>query len=198
MKSWLIGGGILVVIVMWLTGTYNSFVRLDEDVSTAWGQVENQYQRRMDLIPNIVSTVEGAANYEKSTLRDVIEARAKATQVTLSPELLSNPEAFQQFQQSQGELSGALSRLLVSFEAYPDLKVNQNFLALQTELEGTENRISTERMRYNEVVRLYNIRAKGIPGVFFVSLFGFDRERQLFSATEGANTPPKVDFNSGS
>ncbi len=198
MKSWLIGGGILVVIVMWLVGTYNSFVRLDENVSTAWGQVENQYQRRMDLIPNIVSTVQGAANYEKSTLRDVIEARAKATQVTLSPELLSNPEAFQQFQQSQGELSGALSRLLVSFEAYPDLKANQNFLALQTELEGTENRISTERMRFNEVVRSYNIKAKGIPGVFFVSLFGFDRERQLFSATEGANTPPKVDFNSGS
>ncbi len=198
MKGWIIGGGILLVIVMWLVGTYNSFIGLNEDVSTAWAQVENQYQRRMDLIPNIVSTVQGAANFEKSTLTAVIEARAKATQVTLSPELINDPAAFQQFQQSQGELSGALSRLLVSVEAYPSLKANENFLALQTELEGTENRISTERMRFNDVVKAYNVRAKGFPGVFFVSIFGLPKERQLFSATEGADKAPAVQFNFGS
>ncbi len=197
MKGWIIGGGILLVVVMWLVGTYNSFIGLNENVSTAWAQVQNQYQRRMDLIPNIVSTVQGAANFEKSTLTAVIEARAKATQVTLSPELINNPQAFQQFQQSQGELSGALSRLLVSVEAYPTLKSNENFLALQTELEGTENRISTERMRFNDVVKTYNIKAKGVPGVFFVSIFGLPKERELFQADTNAQTAPKVQFNTG-
>lgn len=198
MKSWLIGGGILVVIVMWLVGTYNSFVGLNEDVSTAWAQVENQYQRRYDLVPNLVATVQGIAKQEQAVFVGVAEARAKVGQLTVTPEVLSNPQLFQQFQAAQGELSSALSRLLVAVEAYPTLKSNENFLALQTQLEGTENRIATERMRYNEVVRTYNVRAKGIPGVFFVSLFGFDKERQLFEAAEGANTAPKVEFNIGS
>lgn len=198
MKSWLIGGGILIVIIMWLVGTYNSFVRLNEDVSTAWAQVENQYQRRYDLIPNLVSTVQGIAKQEQAVFNGVAEARAKVGQLTVTPEVLANPQLFQQFQQAQGELSSALSRLLAVSENYPVLKSNENFLALQTQLEGTENRIATERMRYNEVVRVYNVRAKGIPGVFFVSLFGFDKERQLFEATEGANQAPKVEFNIGS
>ncbi len=198
MKGLLVGGGILLVIVMWLVGTYNSFVTLNEDVSTAWAQVENQYQRRYDLIPNLVSTVQGIANQEQAVFQGVAEARAKVGQITVTPEVLSNPQLFQQFQQAQGELSSALSRLLVAVEAYPTLRSNENFMALQTQLEGTENRISTERMRYNEVVRAYNIRAKAIPGVFFVSIFGFDKERQLFEAAQGAESAPKVEFNIGS
>ncbi len=198
MKSWLIGGGILLVVVMWLVGTYNSFVNLNENVSTAWAQVENQYQRRYDLIPNLVSTVQGIAKQEQAVFNGVAEARAKVGQLTVTPEVLANPQLFQQFQQAQGELSSALSRLLAVSENYPVLKSNENFMALQNQLEGTENRIATERMRYNEVVRTYNVRAKAIPGVFFVSLFGFDKERQLFEATEGANQAPKVEFNIGS
>lgn len=198
MKSWLIGGGILVVIVMWLVGTYNSFVRLDEDVSTAWGQVENQYQRRYDLIPNLVATVQGVAKQEEALFVGVAEARAKVGQVTVTKEVLNDPQAFQQYEAAQNEIRTSLSRLLVAVEAYPQIRSNENFTKLQTELEGTENRIATERMRYNEVVRTYNIKAKGIPGVFFVSLFGFDKERLLFEAAEGANTAPKVEFNIGS
>lgn len=195
MKSWLIGGGILVVIVMWLVGTYNSFVGLNENVSTAWAQVENQYQRRYDLIPNLVATVEGVAKQEQAVFTGVAEARAKVGQMTVTPEVLANPQLFEKFQQAQGELSSALSRLMAVSENYPVLKSNENFMALQTQLEGTENRIATERMRYNDVVKTYNVRAKGIPGVFFVSLFGFDKERQLFQATEGANTAPNVQFD---
>ncbi|HRH23383.1 MAG TPA: LemA family protein [Candidatus Magasanikbacteria bacterium] len=198
MKSWLIGGGILVVIVMWLVGTYNSFVGLNEDVSTAWAQVENQYQRRYDLVPNLVATVQGVAKQEQAVFVGVADARAKVGQLTVTPEVLSNPELFQKFQAAQGELSSALTRLMAVAENYPVLKSNENFMALQTSLEGTENRIATERMRYNDVVRTYNVKAKGIPGVFFVSLFGFDKERLLFEAAEGANTAPKVEFNIGS
>lgn len=195
MKSLLIGGGILVVIVMWLVGTYNSFVSLNENASTAWAQVENQYQRRYDLIPNLVATVEGIAKQEQVVFTGVAEARAKVGQMTITPEVLANPQLFEKFQQAQGELSSALSRLMAVSENYPILKSNENFMALQTQLEGTENRIATERMRYNDVVKTYNVRAKGIPGVFFVSLFGFDKERQLFQATEGANTAPNVQFD---
>jgi LemA protein len=198
MKSWLIGGGILVVIVMWLVGTYNSFVRLDEDVSTAWAQVENQYQRRFDLIPNLVATVQGIASQERAVFQGVADARSRVGQMTVTPEVLNDPAAFKQFEQAQGELSSAISRLLVAVEAYPEIRSNENFMALQNDIAGTENRISTERMRYNEVVRSYNVRAKAIPGVFFVSLFGFDKERLLFEAAEGANTAPKVEFNIGS
>ena len=132
---------IVLIIVMWGTGIYNGLVQKDEGVNGAWAQVQNQYQRRMDLIPNLVATVQGVANFEKSTLTAVIEARAKATQVTLSPQLLNNPQAFQQFEQTQGALGSALSRLLVTVEQYPNLKANENFLQLQSQLEGTENRI---------------------------------------------------------
>ncbi len=198
MKSWLIGGGILVAIVLWLVGTYNGFVNLNENVSTAWAQVENQYQRRYDLVPNLVATVQGIAKQEQAVFQGVADARSKVGTLTVTPEVLANPELFQKFQQAQGELSSALSRLIAVSENYPVLKSNENFLALQTQLEGTENRIATERMRYNDVVRAYNVKAKGIPGVFFVSLFGFDKERQLFAATEGANQAPKVEFNIGS
>ena len=134
--------GVIILGVMWGVGKYNGIVKLDEGVNEGWAQVQNQYQRRMDLIPNLVATVQGVANFEKSTLTAVIEARAKATQVTLSPQLLNDPQAFQKFEQSQGQLSSALSRLLVTVEQYPNLKANESFLQLQSQLEGTENRIS--------------------------------------------------------
>lgn len=195
-KSWIFA--ILgVVVLMWLVGMYNSFVTLGEDVSTAWSQVDNQYQRRYDLIPNLVATVEGIANQEQEVFVGVAEARAKVGQMTVTPEVLNNSESFRMFEQAQSELSSALSRLLATVESYPTLRSNENFLALQNQLEGTENRIAVERMRYNEVVRVYNIRAKSFPGVFFVSIFGFDREKQLFQATQGADSAPEVRFNIG-
>ena len=190
-----IGLGILLVIVLWLVGAYNGFIRLGEDTNTAWAQVENQYQRRFDLIPNLVETVKGIASQEQSVFLGVAEARAKVGQMNITPETLSDPDAFAAFQGAQGELSGALSRLLVAVEAYPEIKSNENFLALQGQLEGTENRIATERMRYNDSAKIYNIRAKGIPGVFLVSIFGLDKEKQLFDATAGADQAPSVNFN---
>lgn len=195
-KGLLIFGGILVVIVlviMWGVGKYNTLVGLDESVNSAWAQVQNQYQRRMDLIPNLVATVQGVANFEKSTLQAVIEARAKATQVTLSPQLLNDPQAFQRFEQSQGELSSALSRLLVTVEQYPTLKANENFLQLQSQLEGTENRISVERKRFNEVVQSYNATIRTIPTSFIAALGGF-QQKQYFQAQPGAEAAPKVQF----
>lgn len=195
-KGLLILGGILLVIVlmiMWGVGKYNTLVGLDESVNSAWAQVQNQYQRRMDLIPNLVATVQGVANFEKSTLQAVIEARAKATQVTLSPQLLNDPQAFQRFEQSQGELSSALSRLLVTVEQYPTLKANENFLQLQSQLEGTENRISVERKRFNEVVQSYNATIRTIPTSFIAALGGF-QQKQYFQAQPGAETAPKVQF----
>jgi len=195
-KGLLILGGILLVIVlviMWGVGKYNTLVGLDESVNSAWAQVQNQYQRRMDLIPNLVATVQGVANFEKSTLQAVIEARAKATQVTLSPQLLNDPQAFQRFERSQGELSSALSRLLVTVEQYPTLKANENFLQLQSQLEGTENRISVERKRFNEVVQSYNATIRTIPTSFIAALGGF-QQKQYFQAQPGAETAPKVQF----
>ncbi|MEW6062287.1 MAG: LemA family protein [Bacteroidota bacterium] len=195
-KGLLIFGGILVVIVlviMWGVGKYNTLVGLDESVNSAWAQVQNQYQRRMDLIPNLVATVQGVANFEKSTLQAVIEARAKATQITLSPQLLNDPQAFQRFEQSQGELSSALSRLLVTVEQYPTLKANENFLQLQSQLEGTENRISVERKRFNEVVQSYNATIRTIPTSFIAALGGF-QQKQYFQAQPGAEAAPKVQF----
>ncbi|MDX1721048.1 MAG: LemA family protein, partial [Salegentibacter mishustinae] len=158
-----------------------------------WADVENAYQRRSDLIPNLVSTVEGSADFERGTLTDVIEARAKATSVNVDAGNL-NQEQIQQFQQAQGGLSSALSRLLVSVERYPDIKSNQNFLQLQSQLEGTENRISVARNRYNEAVRQYNTYIRKFPNNIFAGMFGFERKAP-FEAEEGAENAPDVEFD---
>lgn len=184
---------VIVIGVMWGVGKYNGIVKLDEGVNEGWAQVQNQYQRRMDLIPNLVATVQGVANFEKSTLTAVIEARAKATQVTLSPQLLNDPQAFQKFEQSQGQLSSALSRLLVTVEQYPNLKANENFLQLQSQLEGTENRIAVERKRFNEVVQNYNSHIRQVPTNMIASFGGF-QQKQYFQAQAGSEVAPKVQF----
>lgn len=195
-KGLIILGSVLAVIilfVMWGIGKYNGIVKMDEGVNGAWAQVQNQYQRRMDLIPNLVATVQGVANFEKSTLTAVIEARAKATQVTLSPQLLNDPQAFQKFEQSQGQLGSALSRLLVTVEQYPNLKANENFLQLQSQLEGTENRIAVERKRFNEVVQGYNAHIRTVPTNIIASFGGF-QQKAYFQAQAGSETAPKVQF----
>ncbi len=191
-----IGGVILVIIaaiVIWGVSSYNRLVQLNEGVNESWSQVENQYQRRTDLIPNLVNTVKGYANFERGVLTDVTEARAKVSQMQVTPEVLNNPQAFQKFEQAQGQLSGALSRLLVTVENYPNLKANENFLQLQAQLEGTENRISVERKRFNEVVRDYNTNIKRFPTAIIAGITGFG-EKQYFKAVAGAETPPKVQF----
>jgi len=198
LKITLIVVGVLVLIGFMLysfvTGNYNKLVGLDEGVKSAWAQVQNQYQRRADLVPNLVATVQGAANFERQTLTDVIEARAKATQPQINAEsVLNNPQAFQQFQQAQDNLGAALGRLLVVVEKYPELKANQNFLDLQTQLEGTENRISTERRRFNEVVQSYNSTLRTFPTVMIAGFFGF-QQRPYFEASAAAQEAPKVDF----
>lgn len=185
--------GIIIFAILWGFGKYNGIVKMDEGVNGSWAQVQNQYQRRMDLIPNLVATVQGVANFEKSTLQAVIEARAKATQVTLSPQLLNDPAAFQKFEQSQGQLSSSLSRLLVTVEQYPNLKANENFLQLQSQLEGTENRIAVERKRFNEVVQNYNAHIRQVPTNMIASFGGF-HAKQYFQSTAGAETAPKVQF----
>lgn len=181
-------------IISWGIGVNNNLVAQEQGVNNKWGQVQNQYQRRMDLIPNLVNTVKGVANFERGTLTDVIEARAKATQIQVTPQTLEDPQAFQKFQQSQGEISSALSRLLVTVEAYPSLKANENFLQLQAQLEGTENRIAVARMEFNEVVQSYNTTLKQFPGSIIAGFRGF-REKQYFTAQQGAETAPRVDFN---
>ncbi|RMG43450.1 MAG: LemA family protein [Acidobacteria bacterium] len=184
---------VLLLVALSLMATYNRFVSLDEKVGEAWAQVENVYQRRMDLVPNLVETVKGVANFEKETYLAVAEARAKAGQVTLSKELLSDPAAFAKFEQAQGELSTALSRLLVTVERYPELKANENFRDLQSQLEGTENRIAVERRRFNQAVREYNTAIRRFPGRLIASLFGFE-EKPYFKAAEGAEKAPQVKF----
>jgi LemA protein len=191
-----VGGFILVVIaimVIWGINAYNNLVTLNESVNQSWSQVENQYQRRADLIPNLVNTVKGYANFERGVLTDVTEARARVSQMNVTPEVLNDPQAFQRFQDVQGQLSGALSRLLVTVENYPELKANENFLQLQAQLEGTENRISVERRRFNETVQTYNTTIKRFPNTIFASVFGF-KQKQYFQSTPGAETPPKVEF----
>ncbi len=191
-----VGGFVLVILaimVIWGISAYNNLVTLNEAVNQSWSQVENQYQRRADLIPNLVNTVKGYANFERGVLTDVTEARAKVSQMNVTPEVLNNPQAFQRFQEAQGQLSGALSRLLVTVENYPDLKANENFLQLQAQLEGTENRISVERRRFNETVQTYNTTIKRFPNTIFASVFGFG-QKQYFQSTAGAETPPKVEF----
>jgi LemA protein len=191
-----IAGGILLLIlilVMWGVGSYNKLVNLNESVNSSWSQVENQYQRRADLIPNLVNTVKGYANFERGVLTDVTEARAKVSQMNVTKEVLNDPQAFAKFQQLQGNLSNALSRLLVTVEIYPNLKANENFLQLQAQLEGTENRISVERRNFNEVVQQYNVSIRRFPSSIFAAMFGF-RYKEYFKSTAGSETPPKVEF----
>ncbi|MBL7736662.1 MAG: LemA family protein [Chitinophagaceae bacterium] len=187
---------IIVAAVLLLGGCgcsgYNNMVNLDENVKTKWANVQSDYQRRADLIPNLVNTVKGAANFEQETLTKVIEARAKATSVNINAGDL-NPETMAQFQQAQGELSGALSRLLVSVERYPELKANQNFLDLQKQLEGTENRIKVSRNDFNTAVQGYNQVVRRFPNNLFAGMFGF-AQRQAFQADAGAERAPQVNF----
>lgn len=194
MKGKLIIGLVVVgLLVFFGISINNGLVEKEEAVEGAWAQVENQYQRRADLIPNLVNTVKGAANFEQETLTSVIEARSKATSVNINASDLSDPAKFQQFQQAQGELSGALSRLLVSVERYPELKANSNFRDLQSQLEGTENRISTERKRFNDTAQNYNSSIRKFPTSIFASIGGFDR-KAYFEADQGAENAPTVDF----
>ncbi len=187
--------GVVVLLLAWRgCSSYNGLVGLDEGVNSAWAQVQNQYQRRADLIPNLVETVKGAANFERETLEAVIQARANATRPEINAEnLLNNPQAFQQFQQAQDNLGAALGRLMVVVEKYPELKANQNYLDLQTQLEGTENRIAVERKRFNEVVQNYNSTRRVFPTNIFAGMFGF-QQRPYFEATAEAQQAPKVDF----
>ncbi|MHC1775636.1 MAG: LemA family protein [Lentimicrobium sp.] len=184
--------GIVLILVLWGSSRYNSLVTKEEGVTAAWSQVENVYQRRADLIPNLVSTVKGYADFEKSTLTAVIEARSKATSVTIDPTKL-NESNIQQFQQAQDGLSSALSRLMVVVEKYPDLKANQNFMDLQAQLEGTENRITTERRNFNQAAQDYNTQIRRFPSNIFAGLFGFDK-KAYFQAETGAEKAPEVKF----
>ncbi|WP_419800814.1 LemA family protein [Mucilaginibacter sp.] len=172
--------------------SYNSMVKKDENVKAAWGAVQSQYQRRSDLIPNLVNTVKGAANFEKSTLTAVIEARAKATSIQVDPSKLT-PESIQQFQAAQGQLGSALGKLLAVSEAYPDLKANANFQSLQTQLEGTENRINVSRLDFNTAVQDYNSTVRSFPANLTAKMFGFS-EKGYFAAEAGADKAPKVSF----
>jgi LemA protein len=190
-------GVILLVIIVGAAGVsgYNSLVTLKQAVDAQWAEVENQYQRRADLIPNLVQTVSGAANFEKSTLTDVIQARASVGQVKLDPsQAPTDPAQLQQFEQAQGSLGNALSRLLVVVERYPDLKANQNFQDLQAQLEGTENRITTARNRFNQAAQSYNTAVKTFPAVLYAGMFGFT-PRPYFAAKEGSDVPPPVHFD---
>lgn len=184
---------VAVIAIFWGVSQYNSLVKDQEAVNSAWSQVENVYQRRMDLIPNLVATVKGVANFEKETYIAVAEARSKAGQITISKEILNDPETFRKFEQSQAQLSSALSRLLAVAENYPQLKANQNFLELQSQLEGTENRIAVERRRFNEVAQNYNTRVRTVPTSLIARVFGF-QQRPYFQAAPEAQTAPKVEF----
>jgi len=194
--------GCLVVLVLAAvlifsagTGTYNILVKLDQGVRAQWAQVENVYQRRADLVPNLVETVKGAANFEKSTYTAVTEARAKVGQMKIDESVVSNPEALAKFQQAQDELGGAIARLLVAVEAYPDLKATQNFRDLQTQIEGTENRITVERQRFNEASQAFNTKRQSFPTVLIAGIFGSRfAEKAYFKALAGAETAPKVQF----
>jgi LemA protein len=185
-------GLIVLGAVLWFTGVYNQMVTLREGVTSQWGNVETQYQRRADLIPNFVNTVKGAAAFEQQTLTQVIEARAKATQITLDPAKMT-AENMQEFVQAQGNLSSALSRLMVVVEKYPELRATQNFRDLQVELEGTENRISVERRKFNEVAQSFNVFIKRFPQNIIAGMFGFTA-RPYFESMEGSEKAPEVKF----
>ena len=197
-----IGLGCLAIIIIgivalgaWGVGQYNSLVALDQQVRSQWAQVENVYQRRADLVPNLVETVKGAANFEKETYTAVTEARAKVGQIRVDEKMLSDPDAFAKFQQAQDQLGSAISRLLVTVENYPDLKATQNFRDLQVQLEGTENRITVERQRFNETAQAFNTKRMSFPTVAIAGLFGSRfAEKAYFKAQAGAETAPKVKF----
>ncbi len=189
--------GVLVVIgfmlVSWVVGHYNTLVTLEEQVTQSWSQVENQYQRRTDLIPNLVNTVKGYAAHEKETFTAVTEARAKVNNINMNADMLNDPQALQKFQAAQSGLSSALSRLLVTVEKYPELKANENFLQLQAQLEGTENRISVERKKFNQAVQVYNTKIRKFPTNIIANFSGFTK-KAYFKAVEGSDVAPKVEF----
>jgi LemA protein len=190
-----LGGLILLALFVggWISGMYNSLVKLDEGVNQSWAQVQNQYQRRLDLIPNLVETVKGYAAHESNVFTEVAEARSSVGKLQVTPEILNNPQMFQKFQEAQAGLSSALSRLLAVAENYPQLKANENFLQLQAQLEGTENRIAVERQRFNQVVQEYNTRIRTFPTTIFAGMFGFS-QKAYFQADPGAEKAPKVKF----
>lgn len=190
-QNWIILG-VVAVIAMWAISTYNGMVSKEEKVGQAWGDVEAAYQRRMDLIPQLVNTVKGYAAHEENTLKEVTEMRTRATQMTLNVDSLTE-ESMARFQKAQEELQGSLSRLMAITEAYPDLKANENFLTLQDQLEGSENRINEVRKAYNEVVQKYNVSVRKFPGSIFAGIFGFET-KPMFKAQEGADKAPEVKF----
>ena len=196
MKTWLVRMGTVIALALTLTGCgYNDFQRLDEATNSAWSEVVNQYQRRADLTDNLVATVKGEAKFEQDTLNQVINARAKATSIQVTPETLNNPQAFQQFQAAQGELSSALSRLMVTVERYPDLKANKAFSDLRVALEGTENRIAVARNRYIQAVQEYNVLARSFPTNLTAMVFSYKPKQNFTVANEAEiSRAPKVDF----
>ena len=191
-KSTIIVIVVIVLIAIWGITSYNGMVKMDESVSTAWSNVENQYQRRSDLIPNLVNTIKGYASHEKETFQAVVDARSKATQMQISADDLT-PEKMQAYQKAQGEVGSALSRLLAITEAYPDLKANQNFLELQAQLEGTENRINVARTNFNNAAKNFNTAIRRFPKNILAGIFGFEK-RAYFEAAEGSEQAPKVEF----
>lgn len=184
--------GVLLALVVWGVSAYNGLVSKEESVNEKWGAVQTVYQRRADLIPNLVSTVKGYAEHEQSTLQEVTAARSRATSINIDPST-ATPEQMEAWMAAQQELSSALGRLIAVSENYPDLKANQNFLSLQSQLEGTENRISVERQRYNEAVKEYNVSVRRFPNSIFASIFGFDK-KPMFEAQAGAEVAPVVAF----
>ena len=192
-SAWIIVLAIAVLAVLWGIRTYNKMVSAEEEISKAWGNVENVYQRRADLVPNLVSTVKGAADFEKSTLEAVISARAEATSTKIDPTNITE-ENMATFQKAQNNLSSALNKLLVVVERYPELKANQNFLELQAQLEGTENRIAVERNKFNESVKPFNAMTRKFPANIIANIGGFEK-KAYFEASEGSETAPKVELN---
>ena len=189
---WIVVLGVLAIIVLWIANVYNGLVAGEEQVESAWAQVENQYQRRADLVPNLVATVKGYAEHEKETLDNVVSARARATQITIDP-ANATPEQLAAYQAAQGELSQALGKLLAIAENYPDLKANENFRDLQQQLEGTENRITVARQLSNDDARAFNTKVRRFPNNIIANMFGFEK-KPYFEAEEGANKAPEVAF----
>ncbi len=191
-KTTIIFLSVVVIVILWSISAYNNIITFEENVESKWGNVQNVYQRRADLIPNLVATVKGYAVHEKSTLEEVTNTRTKATQMTVNIDDLT-PEKLREFQQMQGELSSALGRLIAITENYPELKANQNFLELQAQLEGTENRINVERKNFNEAVQTYNAKIRRFPASILASILGFDK-KTYFEADAGSNVVPQVSF----
>ena len=190
--GWIIAGAVVLILLFWSVSGYNGLVSMDEQVAGKWANVETQYQRRADLIPNLVNTVKGYATHEKTTLENVVKARSEATQVKVNPEDLT-PERLAEFQKAQGNVSAALGRLLMVAENYPQLKANQNFLELQSQLEGTENRITVARKDFNDAAKAYNVTIRRFPKNILAAIFGFDK-KSYFEAESGAEKAPEVQF----